>query len=166
MSTKDNLAAAFAGESQANRRYLFAAEKADAEGHAQVARLFRAAAAAETVHAGNHLKALDAIGSTAENLKGAVAGESHEFNVMYPGFIAEAEAEGDQKALRSFKYANEVEKIHYALYQQALASLEGGETLKEETYYVCPVCGYTHGGNPPEKCPVCGAAGSKFQKID
>jgi len=165
-STRENLEAAFAGESQANRRYLFAAEKADAEGHSQIARLFRAAAAAETVHAASHLKALDGIGSTRDNLKGAVAGEKYEFSVMYPEFIAQAEAEGDKRALRSFKYANEVEKIHHALYEKALAWLDGGEALQDEPYYICPVCGYTHGGSPPDKCPVCGAAGSKFQKVD
>ena len=165
-STKDNLAAAFAGESQANRRYLVSAEKADAEGNAQIARLFRAAAAAETVHAKSHLRVLGIMGNTAENLKAAIAGELHEFTNMYPEFIDQAEKDGDTQALRSFKYANAVEKTHHRLYEEALAALDAGQELPEGSYYICPVCGHTEFGTPPDKCPVCGAPGSKFEEID
>jgi rubrerythrin len=165
-STKDNLAAAFAGESQANRRYLVSAEKADAEGNAQIARLFRAAAAAETVHAKSHLRVLGIMGNTAENLKAAVAGELHEFTKMYPEFIEQAKTDGDNQALRSFDYANSVEKTHHKLYEAALAALEAGQELPEGSYYICPICGHTEFGTPPDKCPVCGAPGSKFAKID
>ena len=165
-STKDNLAAAFAGESQANRRYLVSAEKADAEGNAQIARLFRAAAAAETVHAKSHLRVLGIMGNTAENLRAAIAGELHEFTNMYPEFIEQAKKDGDNPALRSFDYANAVEKTHHQLYSEALATLEAGKELPEGSYYICPVCGHTKFGTPPDKCPVCGVDGSKFVKSD
>jgi len=165
-STKDNLAAAFAGESQANRRYLVSAEKADAEGNAQIARLFRAAAAAETVHAKSHLRVLGIMGSTKENLTAAIVGELHEFTNMYPEFIEQAKQDGDNQALRSFDYANSVEKTHHNLYTEALAALEAGKELPEGSYYVCPVCGHTEFGTPPDKCPVCGVSGSKFAEVD
>jgi rubrerythrin len=165
--TIEDLKAAFAGESQANRRYLAFAQKADQEGLPQIAKLFRAAAHAETVHALNHLRALDEIGSTAQNLQAAIEGENHEVVSMYPEFIADAQAEGEQKALKSFKFAYEVEKVHEALYRQALAGLEGGQQGGADLYdyYVCPVCGYTEPRNAPEKCPVCGLPGSKFERI-
>lgn len=162
--SEDFLKEAFAGESQANRKYLAFAVQADKEGFPQAAKLFRAAAEAETVHAHNHLKALKGIGTTAENLKVAIAGETHEFKHMYPEMIEAAKAEGDKTALRTFEYANEVEKIHAALYEKALASL--GSAQAEASYYVCPICGYTAEGNPPDKCPVCNAKGSTFKKID
>jgi rubrerythrin len=162
--TDANLQEAFAGESQANRRYLAFAKKADEEGHHQAARMFRAAAEAETVHAHNHLRALKGVGTTADNLKEAVAGETHEFKNMYPGMIAEAEAEGAKEALRSFQYANEVEKIHAELYQKVLDNLEGGG--EEYPYWVCPVCGYTCEKEHPERCPVCNAKGDRFMKVD
>jgi len=155
---------AFAGESQANRKYLAYAETADKEGHPQVARMFRAAAAAETVHAHNHLRAVGGIGSTAENLKDAIAGESHEFKSMYPEMIEQAKAEGNQDALRSFEYANRVEMTHAELYEGLLSSL--GSSEADFAYYVCPVCGHTVGKAAPDVCPVCGAPGSKFMKID
>jgi rubrerythrin len=160
-NTEKNLLAAFAGESQANRKYLAFAKQADKEGFAQVARLFRAAAAAETVHAHAHLRAMEAVGSTADNLKTAIAGETYEFEKMYPTMIKEAEAEGHKVALRSFTYANEVEKVHAALYRRALEDLSGCE---ECDYYVCSVCGHTHEREAPEKCPVCGAKRSAFEK--
>ncbi len=161
--TEKNLWEAFAGESQANRKYLAFADKADKEGHKQVARLFRAAAHAETIHAHAHLRALKAIGDTAANLKEAIGGETHEFQEMYPGMIAAAKEEGHKAGERSFSYANEVEKIHAALYQKALDSLGS----KEETdFHVCSVCGYTCEGEAPEKCPVCGASSKAFDKID
>jgi len=159
----DDLKAAFAGESQANRKYLAFAKKADEEGFPQAAKLFRAAAHAETVHAMNHFKALGDIQSTAENLQTAIAGENYESVSMYPGFVKDAEAEGDKKALRSFTWALEVEKVHEALYRGALEKL--GKDASTEDYYVCPVCGYTHFASAPDKCPVCGALGSKFERI-
>jgi rubrerythrin len=161
--TEQNLRDAFAGESQANRKYLAFAEKADKEGYPQVAKLFRAAGAAETVHAHAHLRALGEIGSTAENLKVAVAGETHEFKSMYPEMIEVAKEEGNKKAERSFVFANEVEKVHADLYQQALANLD---SLEEADYYVCSVCGMTVENEPPDTCPVCGAKASAFFKVD
>ena len=159
----DDLMAAFAGESQANRKYLAFAQKADQDGFTQVAKLFRAAAHAETVHAFNHFKAAGEVKSTEENLKAAIEGEHYENSEMYPAFIKDAEAEGETKALRSFNWANEVEKVHEMLYKDALETLgKAGETYD---YYICPVCGYTHARTTPEKCPVCGALGSKFEKV-
>jgi len=161
--TEDNLLEAFAGESQANRKYLAFAKKADKEGYPQVARLFRAAAEAETIHAHAHLQALKAIGSTAENLKEAVSGETHEFKSMYPPMIETATEEGHKKAVRSFRYANEVEKVHAELYQKALHNLD---SLPETDYYVCSVCGYTCESEPPDACPVCKAIAKAFFKVD
>jgi rubrerythrin len=158
-----NLRAAFAGESQANRKYLAFADKAEKDGYPQVARLFRAAAEAETVHAMNHLKALKAIQATADNLKEAIAGETVEFREMYPGMIATAQAEGHREALRSFEFANEVEKVHAQLYQKALANLEKKEMVE---IFVCSICGHTVEGEPPENCPVCKALKKFYKKID
>jgi len=158
--TTENLQAAFAGESQANRKYLAFAEKADLDGYPQVARLFRAAAAAETVHAHNHFRALDGIKSTSENLETAIAGENYEVVSMYPGFLTEAESAGEKAGIRSFRYALEVEKIHEKLYRSALDTLDKKE--EEFEYTICPICGYTHERGAPDKCPICGAAGSKF----
>ena len=162
--SEDNLKEAFAGESQANRKYLAFAAKADQEGFPQAARLFRAAAEAETVHAHAHLRALKGIKSTKENLKEAVAGETHEFKSMYPGMIETAKAEGNKEAERTFHFANEVEKIHAGLYQQMLDNLDNAKDAY--SYYVCPVCGYTVEREAPETCPVCGAKGKMFKKID
>jgi len=162
--TEDALKEAFAGESQANRKYLAFAVKADQEGFPQAARLFRAAAEAETVHAHSHLRALRGIRSTRENLEEAVAGETHEFKSMYPGMIESAKAEGNKEAERSFHFANEVEKIHASLYATLLANLAGGGEVYP--YYVCPVCGYTAEKDPPETCPVCGAKGKMFKKVE
>jgi len=161
--TEKNLLEAFAGESQANRKYLAFAEKADKEGHAQAAKLFRAAAAAETVHAHAHLRALKGVGSTAENLKEAVAGETHEFKDMYPPMIEDAIAEGHKAAQRSFEFANTVEAVHAALYQKALDTLENPT---EADYYVCSVCGHTMENEAPDACPVCKAAKKAFFKVD
>jgi rubrerythrin len=163
--TSDHLKAAFAGESQANRKYLAFAKKADEEGFPQIARLFRAAAHAETIHAHNHLKALDGIKSTAENLQEAIGGENYEVVSMYPPMLADAEAEGDKRAARSFRWALEVEKVHEGLYRQAAESLSRGSDLPESEYYICPFCGYTHQGPMSEKCPVCGAPPEKFEKV-
>ncbi|MEJ2655946.1 MAG: rubrerythrin family protein [Desulfobacterales bacterium] len=162
--TTKNLQEAFAGESQANRKYLAFAKKADQEGYPQAAKLFRAAAEAETVHAHAHLRVLKGIKSTAENLKEAIAGETHEFKNMYPAMIDEAKSEGEKAAERSFTYANEVEKIHADLYQKALDSLDNPEPA--DCYYVCNVCGYTCENEPPETCPVCNANMKAFFRVD
>jgi rubrerythrin len=161
----DNLKAAFAGESQANRRYLAFAKKADAEGFPQIARLFRAAAAAETVHAHNHLRAMDGLKGTAENLQVAIEGENYEVVSMYPTMYAEAQTEGDKRASQSFHYALETEKIHEALYREAAESLGKGKDLPEVEYYICPVCGHTHIGRPESRCPVCNTPAERFEKI-
>jgi rubrerythrin len=165
MSTRENLQAAFAGESQANRMYLVFAAKADAEGHAQIARLFRAAAAAETVHANAHFRVMGGAKDTQENLRAAIAGEKHEFTEMYPQFLEEAEAEGDRGAVVSFRNANAVEKIHHDLYTKALESLAGGKDLPAAAIHVCDVCGNTVVGAVPDRCPVCGALQSKFREV-
>ena len=162
-TTEKNLLEAFAGESQANRKYLAFAKQADKEGFPQVAKLFRAAAEAETVHAHAHLRALGHVKSTAENLKEAVAGETHEFKHMYPAMVETAKEEMNKAAERSFAFANEVEKVHAGLYQKALDNLEN---LEETDYHVCSVCGYTCEKEPPDKCPVCGAKSSAFFKVD
>jgi rubrerythrin len=161
--TEDHLKEAFAGESQANRKYLAFAKKAEEEGYKQVAKLFRAAAEAETVHAHNHLRELKGIKNTKENLVEAISGETHEFQQMYPGMIADAKAEGNKGAERSFTIANEVEKVHAGLYKKALDNLGKNE---DADYYVCKVCGYTAEGGAPDTCPVCGAKKMAFYKTD
>jgi len=163
--TTDNLAAAFAGESQANRKYLAFAKKATQEGFPEVAKLFRAAAEAETVHAHAHLRALGGIKDTKENVKAAIAGEHHEFVSMYPDFITAAEEEKNAAALTSFRYANAVEKIHHDLYTEALKALETGKDLPKREIYVCPICGNTVYDSAPDVCPICKAKGSTFIKI-
>jgi rubrerythrin len=162
--TESFLKEAFAGESQANRKYLAFAAKADQEGFPQVARLFRAAAEAETVHAHSHLRALNGIRSTKENLQEAINGETHEFKMMYPEMIEAAKAEAQKVAERSFSYANSVEKIHAQLYQKLLDDI--GKSQEKYFYYVCPVCGYTAEKEPPGTCPVCGTKGEMFKKIE
>ncbi len=163
--TTDNLQAAFAGESQANRRYLAFAKKAEQDGFPQVAKLFRAAAEAETVHAHAHLRALGGVKDTKENVKAAIAGEHHEFVSMYPEFIKAAEEEKNAAALTSFRFANAVEKIHHDLYTEALKAVETGKDLPSREVYVCPVCGYTVYDAAPDQCPVCKAKGSTFIRI-
>jgi len=161
----ENLKTAFAGESQANRRYLAFAKKADVEGFPQIAKLFRSVAAAETVHANNHFRAMDGVKSTAENLEVAIAGENYEVVSMYPTMLAEAVAEGDKRATKTFGYALEVEKIHEALYRRARELLGKGKDAQETNYYICPVCGFTHEGPMKGKCPVCSSPGENFEKI-
>jgi len=163
--TNSNLEAAFAGESQANRRYLAFAKKADSEGFPGVARLFRAAAEAETVHALAHLRALGGVKDTVENLKTAIAGENHEFVSMYPEFLARAVEEGHKPAEVSFRFALAVEKIHHDLYTEALAALEAGKDLPERAVLVCPVCGNTVHDAAPDNCPICNAPGTSFLDI-
>lgn len=162
MSSMDNLKNAFAGESQANRRYLAFAKKAEDEGHKQVAKLFRAAAEAETVHAHSHLRVMGGVKSTKENIQEAIGGETFEFTKMYPQMIEEAKKEGNKQAQQSFEFANKVEKIHAELYQKALNNLGKNETVD---YYVCQVCGNTVEKAAPDKCPICGASKSMFIKI-
>ena len=166
MATEDNLKEAFAGESQANRRYLAFAKKADAEGKPGIARLFRAAAAAETVHAHAHLRVLGEVKSTAENLKVAVEGESHEFKTMYPDFAKEAQAKGNKAALASFQNAMAVEEVHAGLYSDAAKVLAEGGDMPDETIYVCGICGNTIIGEAPDTCQVCGASKSKFEPVE
>jgi len=161
--TEKNLQEAFAGESQANRKYLAFAKKAEREKYGRIARLFRAAAEAETVHAVNHLRALGDIRSTKENIETAVDGETYEFQSMYPRMIEDAKSEGNKRAEISFNYANAVERIHAELYKKALNSL--GDNV-EVDYYVCPVCGNTVEGEPPDKCPICGSLKKMFKKVE
>lgn len=160
----EGLKEAFAGESQANRKYLAFAKKADEEGFALAARMFRAAAAAETVHAHAHLKAMGAIGSTVDNLKSAIEGEVYEFTQMYPPFIEAAKEEGNKAALRSFEYANQVEDTHAKLFQKVLDNLS--TTTENYPFYVCQICGHTTERSFPETCPVCGAKSNMANMID
>ncbi|MDO8141411.1 MAG: rubrerythrin family protein [Candidatus Brocadiales bacterium] len=162
MSSMDNLKNAFAGESQANRRYLAFAKKAEEEGHKQVAKLFRAAAEAETVHAHAHLRVMGGVKGTKENIQEAIGGETFEFTKMYPQMIEEAKKEGNKQAQQGFEFANKVEKIHAELYQKALNNLGKNEAVD---YYVCQVCGNTVEKAAPDKCPICGASKSMFIKI-
>ena len=161
--SEQNLKEAFAGESQANRKYLAFAKQADKEGYPKTANLFRAAAEAETVHAHAHLRTLGGINGTTDNLKEAISGETHEFKNMYPAMIKDAVEEGNKGAERTFSYANEVEKVHAKLYQDALDNLDNQE---EVDYYVCSVCGYTCEGQPPDTCPVCKSKSTVFFKVD
>jgi len=165
MSTIDNLKDAFAGESQANRKYLAFAKKAEADGFKQVAKLFRAAAGAETIHAHAHLRVMGGIKSTAENLETARDGEGYEFQQMYPKFVEEAKAENNAAAVKTFEFAMAVEKVHHGLYQQAIDAVKGGKDLPAETILICPICGNTFIGTPPEKCEVCGATKDKFSPV-
>jgi rubrerythrin len=166
MATQENLQAAFAGESQANRKYTAFAKKAEADGYPMIAKLFRAAAAAETVHALSHLRTMGGIKTTAENLQEAIAGEAYEFQKMYPEFLAEAEQAGEKAAIRTFSHANEVEKVHHKLYSEALATLQQGKDLAQSSIWVCAVCGHTHiGEGAPERCPVCNAMQGQFNEV-
>jgi rubrerythrin len=163
-TTENNLREAFAGESQANRKYLAYAKKAEQDGFVNVARLFRTAAEAETIHALAHLSALDAIGSTADNLRAAVSGEDHEYQKMYPPMLSQATTE-NHKAKRMFGYAVQAEEVHSKLYQMALEAVSQGKDLTEVNFYLCPICGHIELGKPPESCPICNAKGSKYIQI-
>lgn len=166
MPTTENLKEAFAGESQANRRYLAFAKQAEKDGYPQVARLFRAAAEAETVHAHAHLGVLGEVKNTAENLQAAIDGEGHEFKEMYPNFLAEAEKEGNKAAIASFKNALAVEEIHHGLYEQAQAAVNSGSDLPETKIYICPVCGNTVNAEVPDKCPICNTPKHCFFEVN
>ena len=165
MATTDNLKEAFAGESQANRKYLAFAKKAEAEGFGQVAKLFRAAAEAETVHAHAHFDVLGGVKGTADNIAAGVEGEGFEFQQMYPKFVAEAKSEGNQGALTSFQNALAVEKIHHGLYSEALEAVKAGKDLPGSAILVCQVCGNTVLGEAPGKCPICGSAKDLFTEV-
>lgn len=160
-NTEKNIQEAFAGESQANQKYRAFAKKADREGFPNISKLFRLAAEAERIHAEGHLNALDGLGSTAENLKAAIAGETYEYTEMYPPMLEQAEKEG-HKAKRMFGYAVKAEEVHAKLYQMALEAVEHGRDLDVNDIYLCPVCGYIEIGKPTENCPICGTLPSKF----
>ncbi len=163
-STEKNLQEAFAGESQANRKYLAFAKKAEQEGFVNVARLFRTAAEAETIHALGHLNALEGVKSTMENLRAAVAGETYEFTQMYPPMLQQA-IDDDHRAKHMFGYALKAEAVHAKLYQMALQAVEQGKDVTETRFYLCPVCGHIELGEPPEACPICGTKKEKFVQI-
>ena len=166
IKTENNLQKAFSGESTANRRYMLYSEKADEDGQPQVARLFRAAALAEAIHARNHFNAFDGIGSTKDNLTAAVFGEHDEFTYMYPGFIDDADRERNSRGLQTFQWANAVEKVHHRLFEKNLEAVRENKKPEETAYYVCRRCGNTVEGSPPDKCPICGAPGDQFQQVD
>jgi rubrerythrin len=163
-TTENNLKEAFAGESQANRKYLAFAKKAEQEGFANVARLFRTAAEAETIHALAHFAAMGGIGSTADNLRAAASGETHESAKMYPPMLQQAIAD-DHKAKRMFGYALKAEAVHAKLYEMALKAVEDGKDLTETNFYLCPVCGHIEMGAPPASCPICGTKAEKFVQV-
>ena len=164
MNTINNLREAFAGESQANQKYRAFAKKAEGDGFPNIARLFRTTAEAERIHAEGHLSSLAGIGSTAENLKAAIAGETYEYTSMYPPMLAQAEAEG-HRAKIMFGYAVKAEAVHAELYRRALEAAEQGQDLAEARFYLCPVCGHIEFGAPPERCPICGALAAKFVEV-
>ena len=166
MKSMEDLQDAFAGESQANRKYLAFARRAENEGFVNIARLFRATAEAETIHANSHMRVLKTVKTTEENLTGAMAGEEFEFKSMYPKFIEEATAEKANAANISFKNAMAVEQVHYSLYSAAMERIKTGEDLTNSKIYVCEICGNTVLDDAPEKCPVCNAARSKFTEIE
>lgn len=165
MKTREHLEEAFAGESQANRKYLAFSKKAGSEGFEMVSRLFAAVAEAETIHAHKHLQVMGGVQSTLENLKGALEGETHEFTEMYPGFIADAEAEGEKTAKMSFHMANEAEKAHGGLFKKAVEAMETGKDFPAESFYLCPVCGYVEADHAPDKCPICNTPGKSFKQF-
>ncbi|MBK8165175.1 MAG: rubrerythrin family protein [bacterium] len=160
-STHDHLKEAFAGESQAFQKYTSFAEAAEKEGRPNIARLFRTTAQAERIHAAGHFQALEGVGSTADNLREAIGGETYEFEQMYPPMLTQAQAEG-HKAARMFRFAVEAEKVHAELYKRALAAAEKEQDLAEEKFYLCPVCGHIEFGTPPAKCPICGVPAAKY----
>ena len=165
MATIENAEEAYAGESQANRKYLAFSEKAAEEGFKNVAVLFKAASEAEAIHAKKLLKVLAAIGPTAKNLEASVEGETHEFTTMYPGFVREAEAEKRTDAVLAFTHAMKAEEVHAGLYKKALAAIKAGSDLGRQPVFLCPVCGNIELGKPPEKCPICGVFGKQFREI-
>ena len=162
--TDENLKAAFAGESQANRLYLAFAKKAEEEGYTQAAKLFKAAAEAETVHALNHVQITGQVKSTLDNLGTAVSGETYEFKKMYPDFLATAKEEDNKQASWSFDVANKVEQVHTKLFKKAIDAMKNNKELEKVDYYICSVCGNTVETSPQEKCPVCASPNEKYFK--
>ncbi len=163
-TTQDNLKTAFAGESQANQKYRAFAKKAEQEGFVNIAKLFNTTAEAERIHAEGHLKALEGIGSTLDNLQAAISGETYEFEQMYPPMLEQAEAENNN-AKRMFKYAVEAEAVHAELFARALEAVKAGKDLDVSEIYLCPICGHIEFGEPTEKCPICGTLASKYVKL-
>jgi rubrerythrin len=163
-TTNENLAVAFAGESQANRKYTAFARQAEKEGFPQIARLFRAAADAETIHALGHFANMGGVGSTLQNLEAAVAGETYEFTEMYPPMLRQAEVEG-HKGKHMLKFALSAEQVHAKLFGEALAAMKAGQDLSTMDVYLCPICGDIEFGTPPDRCPICGAPASKYVKV-
>jgi len=163
-TTEQNLMEAFAGESQANRKYLAFAKQAEQEGLPNIARLFRTAAEAETIHAHAHLAAMGGVKSTVENLETAVEGETYEYTRMYPPMLQQAEAE-NHRARRMFAFAIKAEAVHAKLYKMALEAARQGKDLAETAFYLCPVCGHIEPGQPPESCPICGAGKDRFVQV-
>jgi rubrerythrin len=163
-STEQNLKDAFAGESQANRKYLAFAKKAEKDGFPNIARLFRTTAEAETLHAHGHLEAMKGVGSTAENLQAAIGGETYEFTQMYPPMLTQAVAD-KHAAKRMFGYAVRAEEVHAKLYTMALEAAKHGKDLVETKFFLCPVCGHIELGSPPASCPICGELGDEFIQV-
>ncbi|UCD76086.1 MAG: rubrerythrin family protein [Phycisphaerales bacterium] len=163
-NTEDHLKEAFAGESQANRKYLAFAEQAEKDGFVNVAMLFRTTAEAETIHAHGHFKALGGVGTTAENLQAAIEGETYEYREMYPPMLRQAESEG-HKAKRMFGYAVKAEEVHANLYGKALEAVKAGQDLEETEFYLCPICGHIEFGKPQAPCPICNAKADKFIQV-
>jgi len=165
MATMDNAKEAFAGESQANRKYQAFSEKAAEEGFRNVATLYKAASEAEAIHAKKLLKVLTAVESTARNLEASIAGETHEYTSMYPEFLKAAEAEKRSDAVLAFTHAMKAEEVHAGLYKKALAAIKAGNDLGREKVFLCPVCGNIEIGKAPDKCPICGVFGKQFREI-
>ncbi len=163
--TKANLEAAFAGESQAHMKYLIFADQAEKDGFPNVARTFRANAYAEQVHATSHFKVLKKLSDTSANLQVGIDGETFEFEEMYPAYNAVAELQEEAGASRSTRWAMEAEKVHAVMYQNAKESVDKQQDIKNEEIYVCPFCGWTHVGEPPDNCPICNAPKEKFKKF-
>ncbi len=164
-TTNENLKEAFAGESQANQKYKAFANKAEKEGFSNIAKLFRTTAEAERIHAEGHLKALDGIASTADNLQAAIDGETFEFTEMYPPMVELAQADG-HRAKTMFKFAVDAEEVHAEIYTKALEAVKNGTDMDVSEFHLCPICGYIELGSAPEKCPVCGAKGKVFVLTD
>jgi len=165
MTTQENAMEAFAGESQANRKYLAFSEKAAADGFRNIATLYKAASEAEAIHAKKLMKVLGTIDSTEKNLDGSIEGETHEYTSMYPAFVREAEAERKSDAVLAFTYAMKAEEVHAGLYKKALAALKAGHDLGREKIFLCPVCGNIEIGKVPDKCPICGVFAKQFTEI-
>jgi rubrerythrin len=165
MKTGENLKDAFAGESEANRKYEEFSKKAESEGYKNIARLFKAASFSESIHARNHLRVMGGVNNTLQNLIEARNGENYEVTSMYPQFIEKAKEEDNEEAERTFTWAIEAEKVHEKFYQEALDRISEGKDLDETSLFVCGGCGFTVDKEAPERCPVCGAPKKMFQRF-